>query len=1197
MNREFPFCKKNIVRLVYGACMTMNLTGAYAACTSSPSANYAGTCVVASGATFTVPSGITVSATASNASSILLNSGVTAVSISNAGTLSSSRSNGVLVSGVLSGALSNSGTITAATNGIEVTGSGARVTGGIANTGGITVTASSGGNFAAGIQVASGSIVAGGVNNTGTIASTGGGPSTGITITNSVLNGSLVNAAGGTITAQYDLDVTNGSTINGNIVNAGLLKGDLTTGIGIYISTVNGTVENTGTINSRDGIVVNNSTLTGSIVNSGTISYDSDFTNINLSAVTVGSILNTGTLFGINDVYNIYAASSHIDTIVNAGSITGGSGSAGIDIDSGSTIGSIANTSTGMVNTSNGIYVGDSTVTGNITNAGIIAGTGGSGIQVSGSTLYGLVNTGSISNANGIMLDSTAIGGDVVNQGSITGSAEGLLFDSGTTVAGSLANSGTIVGMGTAGIAIQNATLAGELSNSGSITGQTAILIGGSGGTTSVGTLNNAASGTIAGTTAGIQVNEATLGSVDNAGTISGAQYGIHVQDNAVTGPITNGASGVISSANGYGLDVTDSTVNGSIKNAGAITGGYAGVAVDASKVNGDIVNTGVIAGGTTGLALTHSTLGGRIDNSGTISGNTAIDLSNAGSVITVDNTGVLSGSVSLGNGTLNLNGSSAQVTGAVDGTDGSVVNVNGNFTTSSTFDVGTYDIASGAILVDLNDITATRGVNNAGTLVVNAAHPVTITGDYTQAATGVYAIQANSPILYSTLTVTGTATFAPNAAISVNIAQAASLALGSVLTGVVKAGTLDASTFNVSDNSILFNFQGVVDGGNVDLKVVLAQTVYQQTFANQNFAGSGAAHTFDYLIANGAAGEMGGAITALGKLSTSQQVSAAVKQTLPALDGTVAQSVTTTLNQVSRVVQARQEEAPGLLAGDSYLSDKHMWVRPFGSWAKQNADNGASGFTSNTSGIVMGADADVSPHDRIGAAFAYAHVHASADDSDAPQSAATDTYQGILYGSHSLDAVTDIHWQANGGYNSTDARRTITFTGTNQTATSSFGGWNAHAGVGLGRLFAMSSAVSFMPSARIDYTTVKNSSYEESGAGALSLNVNSQRAQELVFGADAKVSYASTDTFSVTATAGIGYDALAKNALIVSSFSGGGPAFSTEGVSPSHMLGRGGAGFTYHTKAGWEVTGRYDAEVRSKYTNQTVSLKLRKFF
>ena len=229
--------------------------------------------------------------------------------------------------------------------------------------------------------------------------------------------------------------------------------------------------------------------------------------------------------------------------------------------------------------------------------------------------------------------------------------------------------------------------------------------------------------------------------------------------------------------------------------------------------------------------------------------------------------------------------------------------------------------------------------------------------------------------------------------------------------------------------------------------------------------------------------------------------------------------------------------------------------------------------------------------------AFAYAHISQNSTDSAAPQSARIESYQAIVYGSHSLDPRTDVSWQADLGYNDTSGSRSIPFMGGNTVASSSYGGWNGHLGAGIGRIFDLSSAVSLTPSLRLDYTAVKNSAYTETGAGALNLNVDSQGAQELIIGGDAKLVYSVSEKFSLTANAGVGYDALAKDAVIVSSFAGGGPAFQTEGVSPSHLVGRAGVGVTYHCKKGWEVAGRYDLQARSNYTNQTVSLKIRKSF
>ena len=76
---------------------------------------------------------------------------------------------------------------------------------------------------------------------------------------------------------------------------------------------------------------------------------------------------------------------------------------------------------------------------------------------------------------------------------------------------------------------------------------------------------------------------------------------------------------------------------------------------------------------------------------------------------------------------------------------------------------------------------------------------------------------------------------------------------------------------------------------------------------------------------------------------------------------------------------------------------------------------------------------------------------------------------------------------------------------------------------------------------------------------------------------------------------AGGGYDWLAERTSITATFAGEpGAAFTTYGNDPRPWVGRGGAGLTYRTQAGLEVTVRYDLEYRSDYLNQTASAKLR---
>ncbi|WP_198155943.1 autotransporter family protein [Herbaspirillum autotrophicum] len=866
--------------------------------------------------------------------------------------------------------------------------------------------------------------------------------------------------------------------------------------------------------------------------------------------------------------------------------------SSGIQLDNGTSVTGITNASNAMITTDEtGILIQGATINGQLSNAGTInARTGG--IQIlNGVISQGISNTGSISNNEndgiGISNSSTITGGirNGIN-GTIQSGRAGIMV-SDSTVNGGISNAGTIDGgeggavhIGYGGIINGNITNTGILRN---LNGDAALRLTG-------GTVN---------------------GKVLNSGTISGGEFnpGIFVDDSSkITGEIVNDVSGSILSGN-IGITVLRSDIGG-ITNAGLIDGaeggpGGMGIVVALSTVQGNITNSGTInAANGYAILIQNSTLNGKIINSGTLSGLKAIDIIkdqvpfSLNAPITIDNSGTLDGAVTLADSILNLNGNTARVTGAVQGV-GSVVNVNGNFSAQNTFDVGTFNVTRGGTFNAAYAIRAADGLNNNGTLAVKANTPFTVDGNYVQAADASFRTEVLSATNYGQMTVNGTAVLAAGTGIDVRVSSLATLAPNTVLAGIIKATALQASTFKVTDDSALFNFAGVVNGNNVDLLVSQASTVYGSTVDNRNFVGAGAARELDKLIAgSNGNGDMGTVVTALGRLSNSKQVSDAVKQTLPLMTGATASAAAAAINQTGRIVQARQDSNLGLSTGEDVISDKQIWAKPFGSWAKQGDRNGVSGFDARTGGLVVGADGVLTEHDRLGAAFAYAHTNVSGNDSSTAQSAKIDSYQAMLYGSHSIDERTELSWQGDLGLNRTDGERGINFGGLNRRATSNYNGWSAHVGTGVARVFSLNDAISVAPSLRLDYTSLTTRGYTETGAGALNLQVDSQRTEELIVAAESKLSYAVAADTTIVANLGVGYNLLAKSAQITSTFVGGGSAFSTEGLEPSPWTLRGGAGLILHRQGGTEVTARYDAEAnRSGFSNQTVSLKVRQSF
>ncbi|WP_397380486.1 autotransporter outer membrane beta-barrel domain-containing protein [Pseudomonas sp.] len=327
--------------------------------------------------------------------------------------------------------------------------------------------------------------------------------------------------------------------------------------------------------------------------------------------------------------------------------------------------------------------------------------------------------------------------------------------------------------------------------------------------------------------------------------------------------------------------------------------------------------------------------------------------------------------------------------------------------------------------------------------------------------------------------------------------------------------------------------------------------------------------------------------------LNTNQLRSDAASQTLPLLTGASTNAISNSLAAINDVIQARQGSTSGLSSGDSLFSEQQFWIKSFGSWADQNQRNGVAGFDADSKGLALGLDAAVSDNARLGLAFAYATTDINSDSAIAPQSAEIDTYQLIGYGSYALTPATELNFQLDVGQNRTEGQRSIGFAGT--TAKSDYDGYSAHAGVGIAHDLRLTEQLTFTPSARVDYTWIGDDSYAEKGAGLLNLDVDSRDTEALLLSLDGKLDYALNSSTVLSANLGGGYDTINESNSITSAYAGAATAtFSTEGLELEPWLARAGLGLSHTLPSGTEVSLRYDAEVRSDFTNQGASLKAR---
>lgn len=675
--------------------------------------------------------------------------------------------------------------------------------------------------------------------------------------------------------------------------------------------------------------------------------------------------------------------------------------------------------------------------------------------------------------------------------------------------------------------------------------------------------ISNLAGATIEGSFVGITLDglmqTVTLDSLSNAGTITGA-----------TGILATGDVGI-------GTIINSGTISG-IGNDGV------GIGIDTGTTIDSVSNSGTINGALAGIQVYDSTIG-VINNSGTISGVqyaiSDLSLSGISAINITGNTARLVGDVDAGNSLFTLKSGAVFSNENAISVDrfvienGATLRMGAGLSTSSTMDDGIF---------------AFTGFSNAGTLSLAAGVTGTIYGDYTQTSSGALRIGVSDDSTYGKLVVDGTATLASNAKLEVDVSNPGYQFSASTLNNVLSANNLISDgTFAVSDNSHLFNFGAIKDGNTVDLTLTKAASVLDSVISTGNSPAQGAAQVLDNVLSADPTGELASNFVGL---TSEQEVSDAVTSTLPTVAGNASNATSSTLAGINRVVQAHQDNNSGLSSGDA-VAEGNLWIKTFGSWAEQDQRNGISGYDADTQGLVIGADAAMSENTRLGLAFAYAQTDLDNDSRVAPQSVQIDTFQLIGYGSYALGVDTELNFQLDAGQNRSEGKRHMPFA--DATARADYDGYNVHAGIGIGHNMRLSEQLTFVPSARADYTWIGTDSYREKGAGALNLDVDSNDSEELLLSIDGKLNYALSEATVLSANIGAGYDVIDEDSAITSTYAGApGAAFKTPGMDMEPWLARTGLGLTHTLAGGTEVSLRYDAEVRSDFTNQGASLKAR---
>jgi len=490
----------------------------------------------------------------------------------------------------------------------------------------------------------------------------------------------------------------------------------------------------------------------------------------------------------------------------------------------------------------------------------------------------------------------------------------------------------------------------------------------------------------------------------------------------------------------------------------------------------------------------------------------------------------------------------------------------------------------------------------------------------------------------YSKFKVSNIATFADGSTIGVNVLAASTnvaLLADATLADVVSAGNLILSgTLNITDNSALLDFEYVKDGNTIDLTAVQAQTITTTvttpttptttvTTTPTTTTVTTTATTPTTVVAttptveevdkskttddnlvnvakaldvirenNNQHPEMNPLIASLNTLATNEEVAAAVESTI-AQTTTASVGVASQIsNGIASIVEKRQQVniGSGLNSGDTMLSSKNVWLKTYGSNGTQDNKDGINGFDMNAYGLAIGMDKEYKKNQSFGVAVFY--TQANLDVNNASQESDMDVFTALVYGNVGIiDDKTNFLYQLGYAWQQTDSNRNL-FTG--QTSSASYTSTTASIDLKVLRDVSISEKLLVQPMVSATYRNFDNPSYNETGAGANSLNVNAFSSDELLLGVGVLAHYKIDEESKFMGNVNVAYDTIGDTTSFTSAFQGAsGVTFDTNGIDNGDWQYAVGVGYERTVKEGHNINISYGYEaIGSTFSNNVISAR-----
>ena len=917
------------------------------------------------------------------------------------------------------------------------------------------------------------------------------------------------------------------------------------------------------------------------------------------------TVSGTGTIGAATTTVLGNQVSYALGTVINNGTINAGGGNV--------TIGDIINSNNAALNISNGIVttglltntLGAITVSGGTVKVGGVPGAGSSNITNTSGAIT--ISGGDLSSADYInkstLINSVGQTITVSGTGTIGAATATVLSNQVSYALGTVINNGTINAGGgnvTIGDIINSNNAALNISNGIVTTGLLTNTLGAitvSGGTVKVGGTPTNGGGNITNTSGVITVSGGDLSSVAtgaNASTLINAVG----QTITVSGATVNGAMvyGTIG-ANGPLGAIT----NKGIFNAGGgniTVGGFTNINNASLNISKGIVKTSNITN-TSGVVTIS---GGDLSSVGA-SGSSA--LTNAsGQTITVFGAGTIGSNQRLGvinnSGIFNVISSAATIS--------TPVKTVGNFTNNS----GAVANIGGDIDIGGNTYTFI----NSGT--VNMLTNAALIGNYTISSTGTHIVNIDSDNSPSTLTLSNGSNLTLNSNFTIDIKNLGDVLIPdqgeyTVITGNTNVINLVSTRVNILGSSDLVSYTVAAGANSANGNYTdLVLTAHRQLISNivesyGNLPAVPAATVLDNLINTGVSGDLRTALVRLDGLATEQEVSDAVTQLLPETNvaaevsfvapSMVFGSVGERTDLIARA--GINNIQTGYTAG-GMQANNNLWFKGLGGSINQQQRMTSAGYIANTAGFAVGLDDQIFEDAWLGLAFSSVGSHVNNKDCSGKKTTVNNR-QVTFYASYSpanfyMDGFVAMAFSK---YKST---RSITYNGLNQTAIADYNAIQPSAKVATGYIFENNNGFRIIPNLSMQYSTLKQSSYNEIGAGGLSLQqVTSSSLIQLEGGAGVKFSLLHNENDEQIYNPDLHFlvlhDFKSSAQVTTAQFLGGGGNFSVQGIAPEKTTYNVGVGMIFIHKNRFHFTVNYDLRKKNKFIGHTGSLAVKYAF